>query len=161
MQVWIDTTGWAFPYPLVFWAGAQVACYVHYPTISTDMLTRVRLRKVTYNNAPLVATSLFLSLLKLAYYNVFALVYGAMGLWVHTVMVNSRWTEAHVNALWWRVWRSRVSVVYPPCDTEALQQLPLLRPLKTCFLVSVAQFRPEKNHRRVPRALFLNLLLDV
>lgn len=37
--------------------------------------------------------------------------------------------------------------VYPPCDTTSLQTLPLDRKLKQLFLVSVAQFRPEKNHR--------------
>lgn len=111
------------------------------------MLTRVRTRTATYNNAPAVASSLLLSLLKLVYYNAFAILYGVVGLWAHTVVVNSQWTEAHVKAIWWRLRRSAATVVYPPCDTEALQELPLLRPLKTSFLVSVAQFRPEKNQR--------------
>lgn len=39
-EVWIDTTGWAAPYPLVRLAGARCAAYVHYPTISADMLQR-------------------------------------------------------------------------------------------------------------------------
>ena len=39
-ELYVDTTGWAFPYPLVRLAGARVAAYVHYPTISTDMLQR-------------------------------------------------------------------------------------------------------------------------
>ncbi len=39
-ETFVDTTGWAFPYPLVRLAGARVAAYVHYPTISTDMLQR-------------------------------------------------------------------------------------------------------------------------
>lgn len=38
-------------------------------------------------------------------------------------------------------------LIYPPCDTTDLQTLPLDRRLKHLFLVSVAQFRPEKNHR--------------
>lgn len=37
--------------------------------------------------------------------------------------------------------------VYPPCDTTDLQSLPLDRKLKHLFLISVNQFRPEKNHR--------------
>ena len=40
-QVYIDTTGWAFPYPLAWRAGAAVVAYVHYPTISSDMLAAV------------------------------------------------------------------------------------------------------------------------
>ena len=39
-ELYVDTTGWAFPYPLARLAGARVAAYVHYPTISTDMLQR-------------------------------------------------------------------------------------------------------------------------
>ena len=39
-ELFVDTTGWAFPYPLARLAGSRVAAYVHYPTISTDMLQR-------------------------------------------------------------------------------------------------------------------------
>lgn len=39
-ELFVDTTGWAFPYPLARLAGARVAAYVHYPTISTNMLQR-------------------------------------------------------------------------------------------------------------------------
>jgi alpha-1,2-mannosyltransferase len=60
-------------------------------------------------------------------------------------MVNSSWTAAHVRQVWW-VW-DEPALVYPPCDTTDLQSLPLDRRLKHLFLVSVAQFRPEKNHR--------------
>ena len=38
--MWLDTTGWAFTFPAAKAAGARVACYVHYPTVSTDMLGR-------------------------------------------------------------------------------------------------------------------------
>lgn len=60
-------------------------------------------------------------------------------------MVNSSWTAAHIRQLWW-TWEEPV-LVYPPCNTTELQQLPLDRRLKHLFLISVAQFRPEKNHR--------------
>lgn len=60
-------------------------------------------------------------------------------------MVNSSWTAGHVRQLWWS-WEEP-QLVYPPCDTSDLQSLPLDRRLKHLFLVSVAQFRPEKNHR--------------
>jgi alpha-1,2-mannosyltransferase len=60
-------------------------------------------------------------------------------------MVNSSWTAGHIQQLWWRL--RAPALVYPPCDTTDLQRLPLDRKLKHLFLVSVAQFRPEKNHR--------------
>jgi alpha-1,2-mannosyltransferase len=60
-------------------------------------------------------------------------------------MVNSSWTSAHIQQLWWSL--KEPALVYPPCDTTDLQRLPLDRKLKHLYLVSVAQFRPEKNHR--------------
>jgi glycosyltransferase involved in cell wall biosynthesis len=60
-------------------------------------------------------------------------------------MVNSSWTSAHIQQLWWSF--REPALVYPPCDTSDLQTLPLDRKLKHLYLVSVAQFRPEKNHR--------------
>lgn len=59
-------------------------------------------------------------------------------------MVNSSWTWDHIHSLWWSL--APPHCIYPPCDTAALQQLPLDRKLKRLYLVSVAQFRPEKNH---------------
>ena len=38
-------------------------------------------------------------------------------------------------------------MVFPPCNTSTLQQLPIDRKLKRLYLISVAQFRPEKNHK--------------
>ena len=60
-------------------------------------------------------------------------------------IVNSTWTAGHIRQLWWK-WKAP-TVVFPPCNTLTLQQLPIDRKLKRLYLVSVAQFRPEKNHR--------------
>jgi hypothetical protein len=78
-QVIVDTTGWAFAYPLFRLAGARVACYTHYPTISTDMLSRVMSMQATYNNDAAVAGSPLKSLMKAVYYSIFAAAYGAVG----------------------------------------------------------------------------------
>lgn len=144
-EVYIDTTGWAFPYPIAKLAGSRVACYVHYPTVSTNMLGRVWSRQPMYNNDEAVSGSSLRSLLKVLYYQAFAVVYGMAGACADAVMVNSSWTAGHVRQLWWS-WEEP-QLVYPPCDTSDLQSLPLDRRLKHLFLVSVAQFRPEKNHR--------------
>lgn len=46
-QVFVDTTGYAFSFPVArYLGGCSVGCYVHYPTISTDMLAAVASRKV-------------------------------------------------------------------------------------------------------------------
>lgn len=144
-EVFIDTTGWAFPYPLVRLAGSRVACYVHYPTVSADMVNRVWLREANHVNDDEIAESMLKTTVKVVYYQAMAVLYGLVGAFPHVVMVNSSWTAGHIRQLWWR-WREP-ALVYPPCDTESLQRLPLDRRLKRLFLVSVAQFRPEKNHR--------------
>eukprot|EP01047_Picozoa_sp_COSAG01_P097354 COSAG01_NODE_27698_length_679_cov_0.910345_1_plen_145_part_10 len=46
-QVFVDTTGYAFSFPVArYLGGCSVGCYVHYPTISTDMLAAVASRNV-------------------------------------------------------------------------------------------------------------------
>ena len=57
-------------------------------------------------------------------------------------MVNSSWTKSHIESLW----RCKnVELVYPPCDTTGLRGLKI-EGRKRETLVSIAQFRPEKNH---------------
>lgn len=79
MQVFVDTTGWAFTYPLARLAGCRVVAYTHYPMVSANMLQRVMLRTSTYNNQLAVAKSGIKSLIKMAYYYCVAAVYGAAG----------------------------------------------------------------------------------
>ena len=51
-DVYIDSMGYAFTLPLFrHVGGAIIAAYVHYPTISTDMLARVSNREQSFNNA--------------------------------------------------------------------------------------------------------------
>ena len=140
-EYYIDTMGCAFTYPVARYVfGCHVACYIHYPTISTDMLSLVERREATYNNRGFISRSVLLTAMKSAYYRLFAVAYGWCGRCAHVAMCNSTWTLAHIVD----IWRVRPAVVYPPCNTERLQELPLdgREPLA----VSVAQFRPEKNH---------------
>ena len=156
-ELFIDTTGWAFTFPLARLAGSKVSCYVHYPTISTNMIERVSKGNVSYNNDQRVAGSALKSAIKLLYYKAFAIIYGAMGLFSRATMVNSSWTRGHIRKLWWRHQREEaVSLVYPPVDTEGLQTLPLDRRLKPLSLISIAQFRPEKDQRKQLEAFALS-----
>ncbi|CAK0784222.1 hypothetical protein CVIRNUC_007426 [Coccomyxa viridis] len=152
-EVMIDTSGWAFMYPLLRLAGVRVVCYTHYPTISTDMLKRVHTRQAAFNNDNSIAGSTLKSAAKLVYYYMFASLYGAVGACANVVMVNSSWTQAHISSLWLRL--GTPQLVYPPCNTTSLSALPLDRKLKSLYLVSLAQFRPEKNHAKQLRAFAL------
>ena len=150
-DIFLDTMGFAFTLPLFrYLGGCQVGCYVHYPTISTDMLSRVGGQTASYNNAAFISNSRILSLVKLFYYHLFAIVYGLAGSCAQIVMVNSTWTYQHILTLWKK--RDQTSIVYPPCDTKTFQEIPIKRAdlegkTPTIYsVISVGQFRPEKDH---------------
>lgn len=141
-DVYMDTMGYAFTLPMFrYIGGCRVGCYVHYPTISTDMLERVSNRTQAHNNASFISRSQTLSAGKLLYYKLFASLYGMAGRCSQTTMVNSTWTQNHITSLW----KPGAIVCYPPCDTAEFIQLSLTdkSPIKT--MVSVSQFRPEKD----------------
>ncbi|CAM0949316.1 unnamed protein product [Alopecurus aequalis] len=143
-QFYFDTSGYAFTYPLARLFGCKVICYTHYPTISSDMVQRVKQRNSMYNNNSRISGSIWLSRCKILYYTIFSWLYGLVGSCAHLVMVNSSWTRSHIVNTW-KV-PERTKRVYPPCDTSALQMLPLERSITPPILISVAQFRPEKAH---------------
>ena len=187
--VFFDTVGHAFGYPVARVAGCRVAAYVHYPTVSSDMIKRVKARRVVYNNAESTAKSSARTWAKTLYYRALARVYGACGRCAAVVMCNSSWTEAHVRALWGGTASASATatatprVVYPPVDVSALEKLPIegrgvsrrragfeggaeggaegnaeIEEAKEeeeqegKYVVSVGQFRPEKDHALQLRA---------
>jgi alpha-1,2-mannosyltransferase len=82
-----------------------------------------------------------------SYYRLFARIYGYCGSFADIVTVNSTWTKGHIDQLW----HTKAEIVYPPCDTERLNALPLKG--RKLMIVSVAQFRPEKDHSLQLKAL--------
>lgn len=126
-DVYIDTMGYAFTFPLVsILCNIPVTAYVHYPTISTDMIGKIQ----------------GVSNVKLIYYRLFAMLYSIVGRYATVVMVNSSWTRDHIQQLW----KGQAHVVFPPCDTEELEKLPLGH--REDLIISISQFRPEKQHKR-------------
>lgn len=161
-DVFIDTTGGAFTYPLAnLLAGCKVVAYVHYPIISSDMLQKVRDLRPDYNNDMRIATSKTMSFMKLLYYKTFALGYSIAGLFADVVLVNSTWTRRHIENLWGFQdpsislfgpilslmtipLQKKITTLYPPCNTEELRQLALEK--RMGIILSIGQFRPEKDH---------------
>ncbi|KAJ2558036.1 asparagine-linked glycosylation protein [Coemansia sp. RSA 1933] len=143
-DIFIDTVGFAFTYPLVRLVSGRipVVAYTHYPTVSSDMQTAVSSREAGFNNDPSIAGSATMTALKSAYYRVFGHAYALAGSFASTIMTNSSWTHAHIVKLFGKPTMTRV--VHPPCDTSALAAFPLAP--RHPFVVSLAQFRPEKNH---------------
>lgn len=170
----IDTMGYAFTFPVVrlFKHTIPIGAYVHYPTISTDMLARVKNRQAGHTNDASVSGSPLKSHIKLIYYHLFAMVYGWCLRRADALVVNGTWTQNHINHftlrkaarnsdgtakanLHRRDLAAKAEIVYPPCDTRSLEGFDLNG--RTNTIVSLAQFRPEKEHStqlKLLRALF-------
>jgi len=144
-NIYIDTVGFAFTMPLFKYLGnCSTISYVHYPTISSDMLNIVKCQNNSFNNRAIISNSHLLTSLKLFYYRVFAGLYGACGRCSDVALVNSSWTEAHIKELWTE--ESLIKKVFPPCDITRLLSIHLERSEDQILILSVAQFRPEKDH---------------
>ena len=141
-DAYIDTMGYAFTFPIcrLFAYRLPIGAYVHYPVISTDMLARVSGRQAGHTNASATAASWWRSAVKLGYYRLFARAYAWSLRRADVVVANGSWTQAHLTALMQR----QVAKVFPPCDTDELARLDLDREQR--LVVSLAQFRPEKEH---------------
>ncbi len=144
-DIFIDTMGYSFTFPIFrYLGGCKIACYVHYPTISTDMLSKVASGTAAFNNSSFISKSQILTLLKTIYYHLFAWLYGVMGRRADAVMVNSSWTEEHINSIWKNPLRTYR--VYPPCDVKEFAELSVDPDPESFRIIAVAQFRPEKDH---------------
>ena len=65
-------------------------------------------------------------------------------------MVNSSWTEEHINSLWRR--KGDVHKVFPPCDVKEVVSTREKQDKKV--ILSLGQFRPEKDHPLQIKAMF-------
>ncbi|KAG8347122.1 putative glycosyl transferase [Trypanosoma vivax] len=140
----IESVGIPGMYPLLSaLAGARVFAYIHYPVITPVMTQRVERGEVRYNNRGILARHRTLRRLKVLYYQLFASLYRFMGQFPAVVMTNSTWTMRHVEQLW----KPAVPIlVYPPCAVSHFTALRKPPEQRDNTIVSVGQFRPEKNH---------------
>lgn len=160
-DIFVDTMGYAFATWLCKWLfpNMPTGAYVHYPTISTDMLRSLHSSEGHGLNAG--AGQGVKGKAKQIYWELFAKLYSCVGASVDVVMTNSTWTQNHIQTLWGpsRSTRSKqhnVEVVYPPCAVAELQQkIPVdaeSEKHRTRNLLYIAQFRPEKMHQTIIEA---------
>lgn len=134
------------------------AAYVHYPTISTDMLASLDPSSPAQGvNAGQGAG--VRGRLKKTYWRLFAAVYSRVGASADVVMTNSSWTQAHIQKLWGPrrgPAAHAIAVVYPPVAVRELErEVDVSRASEARrekVLLYIAQFRPEKNHALVLQA---------
>jgi alpha-1,2-mannosyltransferase len=161
-DIFIDTMGFAFSVALssFLFPSVPTGAYVHYPTISTDMLDNLSADGQGVNAGTGEGLK---GSLKRSYWQLFAKLYSWTGSNIDVVMTNSSWTQAHITQLWgpWRHSKKRadkdeISVVFPPVAVEELQsQIEISAQSEANrrpHLIYIAQFRPEKNHQLILEA---------
>lgn len=160
-DIFIDTMGYAFALGLskFLFRDVPTGAYVHYPTISTDMIESLD------PDSPLGSRGVnagqgtgLRGLAKKAYWQSFAKLYSWAGSSIDVVMTNSTWTQAHVRKLWEKPRAARgrnipISIVYPPVAVTELEEevdvSEASEKKRQPVLVYIAQFRPEKNHKLI------------
>lgn len=80
--------------------------------------------------------------MKLIYYRLFAFCYGLVGSCSDVVMANGTWTFNHINTIWGE--SAHTTLVFPPVNTEIMAD-PASKPGPPYLILSIGQFRPEKN----------------
>ncbi|KAG5437773.1 hypothetical protein PCANB_000486 [Pneumocystis canis] len=129
-NIFIDTMGYAFTYPLISSClDIPIVAYVHYPTISKDMLLTLPYKKF----------------LKYIYWKLFAFTYSFCINHAHLIITNSSWTQAHIESL---SKKKEIITIHPPCNIKDLYDSNTDKEIKReKQIVYLAQFRKEKNHK--------------
>ncbi|KAL6854154.1 glycosyltransferase family 4 protein [Trichoderma novae-zelandiae] len=160
-DIFIDTMGYAFAlsFSKLLFRGVPTGAYVHYPTISTDMLESLDPTSAVGSQGVNAGRGTGAKgAVKKAYWHLFARLYALAGSSIDVVMTNSTWTQAHVKYLWgpYRQEKDRehpITVVHPPVavsDFEKEVEVSAESEKKRePILIYIAQFRPEKNHQLV------------
>ncbi|OJD25018.1 hypothetical protein ACJ73_03622, partial [Blastomyces percursus] len=167
-DIFIDTMGYSFVLAFCHFLFPSIptGAYVHYPTISTDMLDSLDDASGTKGLNAGSGTG-WKGYAKRRYWHAFAKLYGRVGGTIDVVMCNSSWTSSHINSLWIPSRQKRrefkePTVVFPPVAVSELRSIEIdlahERESRNPTILYIAQFRPEKNHALVLRAFarFLN-----
>lgn len=147
-DIFIDTMGYAFAVAFAHYLfpSMSTAAYVHYPTISTDMLQSLDDTTGTKGIHSGAGTGIRGRLKKL-YWQAFAYLYGWAGRKIDIVLCNSTWTANHIRQLWKP---KKPTIVYPPCPVHEITQKITVdeqhEQKRDPSILYVAQFRHEKNH---------------
>ncbi|KAK7720173.1 asparagine-linked glycosylation protein [Botryosphaeria dothidea] len=105
-DIFVDTMGYAFALALskFYFPLVPTGAYVHYPTISTDMLGSLEAsseEKEGQTRGVNAGTGHGLKgKLKKSYWILFAKLYSYIGSFIDVVMTNSTWTQDHIQRLW-------------------------------------------------------------
>src|SRR5277367_4525000 len=129
-NIFVDTMGYAFAlgFTKLLFPDVPTGAYVHYPTISTDMLESLDVTSPIGTQGVNAGKGTGKKgAIKKLYWELFAVLYSWVGSSIDVVMTNSSWTQAHIRSLWGPQRRanrhaSEITVVYPPVAVEELER---------------------------------------
>lgn len=142
----------------ILFKDVPTGAYVHYPTISTDMLSSLDPTSATGTQGVNAGKGRGAAGMgKKIYWELFAKAYSFVGGSIDVVMTNSSWTLGHITSLWsgWRneFKKSTPTVLFPPVAVEELEHEVDVsaesEKKREPLLLYIAQFRPEKNHQLI------------
>lgn len=156
----LDTTGLPFTYYLLKLFGFNVSAYIHYPFISNKMIQDVIHNKnAVHNNLKnKYLIRKILKPLKIMYYKIINELYKINIKCLSFAFTNSSWTNNHfnntdpTNKFNHNV---KLAILYPPCTinefypSNEIENKRIIASKSKSYkhkIVSIAQFRPEKNH---------------
>ncbi|KIH89223.1 alpha-1,2-mannosyltransferase [Sporothrix brasiliensis 5110] len=171
-DIFVDTMGYAFAlgFSKLLFRTIPTGAYVHYPTISTDMLASLDPQSTVGSQGVNAGQGVGMrGRVKRAYWKAFAWLYASVGSSIDVVMTNSSWTQGHVQAIWGPLRAKKgkssssqttggsdIAVVYPPVAVSELEHevdvSAASEATREKVLLYIAQFRPEKNHHLVLQA---------
>ncbi|KAB8300830.1 hypothetical protein EYC80_002758 [Monilinia laxa] len=162
-DIFVDTMGYAFAlgFSKILFPEVPTGAYVHYPTISTDMLGSLDPTSATGNQGVNAGKGQGLrGKAKKLYWSIFAKFYTWVGASIDVVLTNSNWTLDHITSLWgeWRrdLKKPIATAVFPPVAVEELEEKISVtsesESIRQPALLYIAQFRPEKNHQLILNA---------
>lgn len=161
-DIFIDTMGYAFAlaFSRYLFPHVPTGAYVHYPTISTDMLDSLD-DSTGQKGMNAGAGAGWKGNIKRKYWHLFAQLYGWVGGTIDVVMCNSSWTSGHLTSLWLQSRKGKreyekPTVVFPPVAVTELETIEINaaseKTIRKPTILFIAQFRPEKNHALILRA---------
>lgn len=144
-DILIDTAGFPFIYPIIKLFKCRLVAYVHYPFISSDMIQKLQIK--SYNNSELIAGNSVLRNIKIIYYKFLAKIYFLCGKCCDLAFTNSTWTNRHIIRSWTEC--PSIKMLFPPCDLSPFINRIKIKSKRSDYIqvLSLSQFRPEKNHR--------------
>lgn len=154
----MDTTGLPFTYIIFYLFGFSISAYTHYPYISNDMINQVKKGESGYvhsRNQEKGVVGILKKQAKLIYYSFILKLYQMNGKILDFSFANSTWTYNHLSKIWGNKKISNsssdvlIEKLFPPCGVEDYllnnsSNIDFKKRERT--IVSLGQFRPEKNH---------------